>query len=86
MKKKLTILAALLCCLCLSACAGRQAETVHLPEASPTAAPTPVPTMPLPTPAPMSEADQRALIERFRGLWEPDLSYETWFSAITDLL
>ena len=85
MIKKLTILAALLCCLCLSACAGRQAETVHLPEASPTAAPTPVPTMPLPTPAPMSEADQRALIERFRGLWEPDLSYETWFSAITDL-
>jgi curli biogenesis system outer membrane secretion channel CsgG len=52
MKKKLTILAALLCCLCLTACAGRQAETVHLPEASPTVTPTPVPTMPLPTPPP----------------------------------
>lgn len=33
----------------------------------------------------MPEADQRALIERSRSIWEPDLEYETWYSAITDL-
>ena len=86
MKKKLSILAAvLLCCLALTACGGKKTETVHLPDPAPTSAPTSVPTMAPATPAPMSEADQRMLIERFRGLWEPDLSYETWFSAITDL-
>ena len=76
----------LLCCLALCACSAKQAAPA--PAASPT--PTPVdiyaatPT-PVPTPAPMHEADQRALIERSRALWQPDLSYETWFSTVTDL-
>jgi len=81
MKRILTILAALLCSLVLTSCAGKKAETVHVPDPIP----TPVPTAAPATPAPMSDADQRVLIERFRGLWEPDLSHETWFSAITDL-
>ena len=34
---------------------------------------------------PRPRRDQRALIERSRNVWEPDLEYETWFSAITDL-
>ena len=76
----------LLCCLALCACSAKQAAPA--PAASPTTTPADIyastPT-PAPTPAPMSEADQRALIERSRSVWEPNLEYETWFSAITDL-
>ena len=83
----------LLCCLALCACSARQpapaatpapTPTVDIYASAPTPAPTPVPT-PVPTPTPMPEAEQRALIESSRNIWEPDLSYETWFSAITDL-
>jgi len=76
----------LLCCLVLCACSAKQAAPAPAPSPTPTpvdiyaATPTPAPT-----PAPMSEADQRALIERSRAVWQPDLSNETWFSAITDL-
>ena len=76
--------ALLLCCALLSACGSK--TTAPLPT------PTPIPTdiyastpTPAPTPVPMPEADQRALIERSRSVWEPDLEYETWFSAVTDL-
>ena len=76
----------LLCCLVLCACSAGQ------PAATPAASPTPTPAdiyaatpTPAPTPAPMSEAEQRALIERSRAIWQPDLSNETWFSAVTDL-
>ena len=76
----------LLCCLALCACSAKQAAPA--PAASPTPTPADIyastPT-PVPTPAPMPEADQRALIERSRALWQPDLSYETWFSTVTDL-
>lgn len=76
----------LLCCLALCACSAKQATPA--PAASPTPTPADIyaatPT-PAPTPAPMSEADQCALIERSRALWQPDLSYETWFSTVTDL-
>lgn len=76
----------LLCCLALCACSAKQAAPAPAPSPTPTAvdiyASTPTPA---PTPAPMSEADQRALIERSRAVWQPDLSNETWFSAITDL-
>ena len=76
----------LLCCLALCACSAKQAAPA--PAASPTPTPADIyaatPT-PAPTQAPMSEADQRALIERSRALWQPDLSYETWFSTVTDL-
>ena len=76
----------LLCCLALCACSAKQAAPTPAPSPTPTAvdiyAATPTPA---PTPAPMSEADQRALIERSRAVWQPDLSNETWFSAITDL-
>lgn len=78
--------ALLLCCLVLCACSAGQ------PAATPIASPMPTPAdiyaatpTPAPTPAPMSEAEQRALIERSRAVWQPDLSYETWFSAVTDL-
>ena len=76
----------LLCCLALCACSAKQAAPA--PAASPTPTPADIyaatPT-PAPTQAPMSEADQRALIERSRALWQPDLSTETWFSTVTDL-
>ena len=76
----------LLCCLALCACSAKQAAPA--PAASPTPTPADIyastPT-PVPTPAPMSETDQRALIERSRAVWQPDLSTDTWFSAITDL-
>ena len=81
----------------LSACAVKQPEPVNTPAPTPTQdiyasapaqapapTPTPAPT-PVPTPTPMPEAEQRALIERSRSIWEPDLEYETWYSAITDL-
>lgn len=75
--------ALLLCVLLLTACSAKPAETVQMP------APTPTTDIyaatPAPTPTPMSEADQRALIERSRPVWEPDLEYETWFFAVTDL-
>ena len=77
----------------LSACAAKAPAPVNTPAPTPTqdiyaAAPTPAPTptpTPAPTPTPMPDSDQRALIERSRNVWEPDLAYETWFSAITDL-
>lgn len=75
----------LLCVLLLCACSAKPAQTVQLPAPTPTTdiyAATPTPA---PTPTPMSDSDQRALIERSRNVWEPDLTYETWFSAITDL-
>ena len=74
----------LLCALLLAAC-SKQPEAVP----APTPASVPTPTTDIyaatPTPSPMTENDQRALIERSRNVWEPDLTYETWFSAITDL-
>lgn len=85
--------ALLLCVLLLCACSAKPAERVPAatpaPVPTPTAdiyasTPTPAPT-PAPTPTPMPEAEQRALIERSRNIWEPDLEYETWFSAVTDL-
>ena len=86
--------ALLLCALLLAAC-SMQPETVQAPTPTPIPTQTPMPTptpdiyastpTPAPTPTPIPEADQRALIERSRQVWEPDLSYETWFSAITDL-
>ena len=77
----------------LSACAAKAPAPVNTPAPTPTqdiyaAAPTPAPTptpTPAPTPTPMPDSDQRALIERSRNVWEPNLEYETWFSAITDL-
>ena len=85
--------ALLLCVLLLCACSAKPAERVPAatpaPVPTPTtdiyaSTPTPAPT-PAPTPTPMPEAEQRALIERSRNIWEPDLEYETWFSAVTDL-
>ena len=85
--------ALLLCVLLLCACSAKPAERVPAatpaPVPTPTtdiyaSTPTPAPT-PAPTPTPMPEAEQRALIERSRSVWEPDLEYETWFSAVTDL-
>ena len=73
--------ALLLCVLLLTACSAKPAHTVPTPTTDIYAS-TPTPA---PTPAPMPESDQRALIERSRNVWEPDLEYETWFSAITDL-
>jgi len=86
------LLPLLILCMLLAAC-SKQPEPVNTPAPTPTAdiyasAPTPEPTpapTPMPTPTPMSDSDQRALIERSRNVWEPDLTYETWFSAITDL-
>ena len=83
----------LLCSLVLCACSAKPPETVQVPTPTPTqdiyaSTPTPVPTpapTPVPTPTPMPEAEQRALIERSRSTWEPNLDYETWFSAVTDL-
>ena len=76
----------LLCCLALCACSAKQAAPTPAPSPTPTAVDiyASIPT-PAPTQAPMSEAEQRALIERSRAVWQPDLSNETWFSAITDL-
>ena len=71
--------------LVLCACSAKPSQPVQTPAPTPTTdiyASTPTPA---PTPAPMPESDQRALIERSRNVWEPDLEYETWFSAITDL-
>ena len=71
--------------LVLCACSAKPLQPVQTPAPTPTTdiyASTPTPA---PTPAPMPESDQRALIERSRNVWEPDLEYETWFSAITDL-
>ena len=71
--------------LVLCACSAKLSQPVQTPAPTPTTdiyASTPTPA---PTPAPMPESDQRALIERSRNVWEPDLEYETWFSAITDL-
>ena len=77
----------------LSACAAKTPAPVNtaaptptqdIYAATPTPAPIPTPT-PAPTPTPMPESDQRTLIERSRNVWEPDLEYETWFSAVTDL-
>ena len=72
----------LLCAFALCACDARQPETVYVPT------PTPADiyaTTPSPTPALPSESDQRALIERSRSIWEPELEYEPWYYAITDL-
>ncbi len=71
--------------LVLCACSAKLSQPVQTPAPTPTTdiyASTPTPA---PTPAPMPESDQRALIERSRNVWEPDLEYETWFFAITDL-
>ncbi len=71
--------------LVLCACSAKPLQPVQTPAPTPRTdiyASTPTPA---PTPAPMPESDQRALIERSRNVWEPDLEYETWFSAITDL-
>lgn len=87
------LLPLLILCMLLAAC-SKQPTPANTPAPTPTqdiyasATPTPVPTpapTPVPTPTPMPESDQRALIERSRNVWEPDLTYEAWFSAITDL-
>ncbi len=81
----LKLIPILLLCMMLCACSAKPAETVQMPAPTPTTdvyASTPTPA---PTPAPMPESDQRALIERSRPVWEPDLEYETWFFAVTDL-
>ena len=84
MKKIAVFPMLLLCGLLLTAC-GRQAksETVNLP--APSQTPAPVVTAVPPTPAPMSEADQRSLIERNSAVWMPDTRYETWYYTTTDL-
>ena len=81
----LKLIPMLLLCVLLCACSAKPAETVQMPAPTPTTdiyATTPTPA---PTPTPMPESDQRALIERSRSVWEPDLEYETWFFAVTDL-
>jgi len=80
-KESIRTLAFLLCCVLLCGCgAGQKAQPTPAATVIPTATPAPTASVP------MTEAEQRAFIERSRDVWLPqDLQYETWYYAITDL-
>ena len=84
MKRKQVFLAALLCLsLMLCACGG-VSEAATDPISTETRTPEPLHE----TPAPLSEAAQRAVIDSNRDLWEfpTDPWGERWFYTVTDLL
>ncbi len=86
MKHRMTPALLLLCCMLLCGCGRKQnAETAAVTAPAPAVTAEPAAT-PEPARPPMTEAEQRVLIEHSRSTWLPaERTAETWFYTVCDL-